>query len=357
MDLASIKKFFASLTLQKLVPVILIVVIGLLLVKLLLKLFDRVLERSRLERTMFSFLRAAMRALLYTILVLVAASSLGVDVTSLVAILSVVSLAISLAVQNALSNVVGSVTLLTTHPFHVGDFVEIGSDSGTVEEISVSYTKLATVDGKRIYIPNSDAASARICNYSVEGRRRVDLYIGVSYDAPAEKVREALLAAAQHPKALRDQRIDHVLRIRRDGQRIAEVHDRLCIGCDGGGDSCLRCARAGLLLRAVRLHILPGRSAQQRHGSQRGGDAQAGRGRKRDPDVPAAAHRLHGLLEQIVVHGVHQAEKPVILLHRNTPSSSSLLRSRARVRNSELRMRPELAPQASAISAMLSPYQ
>ena len=120
MDLASIKKFFASLTLQKLVPVILIVVIGLLLVKLLLKLFDRVLERSRLERTMFSFLRAAMRALLYTILVLVAASSLGVDVTSLVAILSVVSLAISLAVQNALSNVVGSVTLLTTHPFHVG---------------------------------------------------------------------------------------------------------------------------------------------------------------------------------------------------------------------------------------------
>ena len=197
MDLASIKKFFASLTLQKLVPVILIVVIGLLLVKLLLKLFDRVLERSRLERTMFSFLRAVMRALLYTILVLVAASSLGVDVTSLVAILSVVSLAISLAVQNALSNVVGSVTLLTTHPFH-------GSDSGTVEEISVSYTKLATVDGKRIYIPNSDAASARICNYSVEGRRRVDLYIGVSYDAPAEKVREALLAAAQHPKALQD---------------------------------------------------------------------------------------------------------------------------------------------------------
>ena len=120
---------------------------------------------------MFSFLRAVMRALLYTILVLVAASSLGVDVTSLVAILSVVSLAISLAVQNALSNVVGSVTLLTTHPFHVGDFVEIGSDSGTVEEISVSYTKLATVDGKRIYIPNSDAASISACRMTLRRRR------------------------------------------------------------------------------------------------------------------------------------------------------------------------------------------
>ena len=82
MDLASIKKFFASLTLQKLVPVILIVVIGLLLVKLLLKLFDRVLERSRLERTMFSFLRAAMRTLLYTILVLVTSTPRELAATS-----------------------------------------------------------------------------------------------------------------------------------------------------------------------------------------------------------------------------------------------------------------------------------
>ena len=63
---------------------------------------------------------------------------------------------------------------------------------------------IAIAIAQKIYIPNSDAASARICNYSVEGRRRVDLYIGVSYDAPAEKVREALLAAAQHPKALQD---------------------------------------------------------------------------------------------------------------------------------------------------------
>ena len=204
MSWEEIKAFFASLTLQRLIPVVVILVVGFIAVKLLLKLFDRALNRSKLDKTMFSFIRGVMRFLLYILLLLIAASSLGIDVTSLVALVSVISLAISLAVQNALSNVVGSVTLLTTHPFHVGDFVEIGSDSGTVEEISVSYTKLATVDGKRIYIPNSDAASARICNYSVEGRRRVDLYIGVSYDAPAEKVREALLAAAQHPKARQD---------------------------------------------------------------------------------------------------------------------------------------------------------
>lgn len=202
MDFTRIKQFFASLTLEKLLPVIVILVVGIILVKLLLKLFDRVLERSKLDRTMFSFLKAVMRVLLYSILALVAAGSLGVDVSSLVAILSVISLAVSLAVQNALSNVVGSMTLLATHPFRVGDFVEISGDSGTVEEISMSYTLIVTVDGKRIYIPNSDAASARICNYTVEGKRRVDLYFTASYDNPVDQVKEALREAARHPKLL-----------------------------------------------------------------------------------------------------------------------------------------------------------
>lgn len=204
MNLESIKKFFASLTLEKVLPVALILIVGYLVIKLLMKLFDRGLEHSRLDRTIFSFIRAVMRGLLYTILLLIAAGSLGVDVSSLVAVLSVVSLAISLAVQNALSNVVGSITLLATHPFRVGDFVEIGGDSGTVEEISMSYTMIVTVDGKRIYIPNSDAASARICNYSVEGKRRIDLKFTASYDDSVDQVKAVLLEAARHPKLLPD---------------------------------------------------------------------------------------------------------------------------------------------------------
>ena len=172
MSWEEIRSFFASLTLEKLLPVVLILVVGTIAVKLLLKLFDRALSRSKLDRTMFAFLKAIMRVLLYAIVLLIAAGSLGVDVTSLVAILSVVSLAVSLAVQNALANVVGSVTLLATHPFRVGDFVQIGSDSGTVEQIGMSYTQILTADGKRIYIPNSDAASSRICNYSANGSGR-----------------------------------------------------------------------------------------------------------------------------------------------------------------------------------------
>ena len=204
MSWEEIRSFFASLTLKKVLPVVLILVLGILIVKLLLKLFDRALSRSKLDKTMFAFLRALMRVLLYALVLLIAAGSLGVDVTSLVAVLSVVSLAISLAVQNALANVVGSITLLATHPFRVGDFVQIGSDCGTVEQINMSYTQIVTADGKRIYIPNSDAASARISNYTVEGKRRVDLTFSASYGDDIDRVKAAILAAAQHPKLCPD---------------------------------------------------------------------------------------------------------------------------------------------------------
>lgn len=202
--MTQIKEFLEKLHVEKWLPAALVLALGIFIAKLLLKLFDRALRRSKLNKSMFSFLKALMRILLYAIVILIAASTLGIDVTSLVAVLSVVSLAISLAVQNALANVVGSVSLLATQPFNVGDFVQIGSDSGTVQEISMSYTRILTVDGKTIYIPNSDAAAARICNYSVEGKRRVELCFTAAYGDDIDKVKAAILKASAHPKLLPD---------------------------------------------------------------------------------------------------------------------------------------------------------
>lgn len=204
MSWQEIVSFFGSLTLKRLLPAILIAGVGIVLVQLLVKLFDRGLQHSKLDRTMFGLLRTVMRVLLYAIVVLIALSSLGVDVTSLVALLSVLSLAISLAVQNALANFFGSITLLATHPFRVGDYIEIGADSGTVEEIGMSYTTIMTFDGKRIYIPNSDAASARICNYTAEGKRRVDLTASASYADDISLVKQTLLSIAPMEKLLPD---------------------------------------------------------------------------------------------------------------------------------------------------------
>ncbi len=194
----------ATISVERILPALGILLIGILLSRVVLKLFDKVLQRSKLNSTMFSFLKTLMRILLYAIVVLIAASCLGIDVSSLIAVLGVVSLAISLAVQNALSNVVGSFSLLTTQPFHAGDFVDIGGDSGTVEEITMNYTRLLTPDGRTIYIPNSDAATARICNYSVAGRRRVELCFTAAYDDDMDKVKAAILRAAHHPKLLND---------------------------------------------------------------------------------------------------------------------------------------------------------
>lgn len=201
-DAQAVKGFFDSLTWQKVIPPLVLLLVALVAVRLLLRLFDRALERSRLERAAYAMLRSVMKVLLYFILLLLVAAQLGVDVSSLVAILSVISLALSLAVQGALTNVVGGVTLLTTRPFKAGDFVELGDQSGTVLEVSVTYTKLQTPDNKIVSIPNSTAAAARITNFSAAGTRRVDLTVSASYRSPVESVKAALLRAANSPTSL-----------------------------------------------------------------------------------------------------------------------------------------------------------
>lgn len=201
-DVAGLKNFFQSLTLEKILPTLAVFVAGVVIVKLMLRLFEKLLSRSKLERAAYGMIRATMKVLLYFILILVVASQLGIDVSSLIAVLSVISLAITLAVQGTLTNVVGGISLLTTHPFKAGDYVDIGAESGTVQEVGLAYTTLLTVDNKTVHIPNGVASSARIVNYSTAATRRVDLKVSASYDCATEDVKAALLQAANVPTAL-----------------------------------------------------------------------------------------------------------------------------------------------------------
>lgn len=196
------KAFLQSLTWSKLAPAIIQIVLGVLVNRLLLNLFDKALRKSRLEKAAYSMLRSVVKILLYFLLALMVCSQLGVDVSSLVALLSVVSLAVSLAVQGTLSNTVGGITLLVTHPFAAGDYVEIGAIAGTVSEVGITYTKLITPDNKVISIPNSVATTEQITNYSVSGTRRVEITVSASYDSPVETVKAALLEAANVPTTL-----------------------------------------------------------------------------------------------------------------------------------------------------------
>lgn len=187
---------------KNLLPVAIVFVVGLLVVRVALKLVDRSLEKTRLERAATSLIRSLVRVVLYIILGIVVLEQAGIKLTGIVALASVASLAISLSFQNALTNVIGGFTLLSTHPFKSGDYVEIAGQGGTVQSIDVTYTRLTTADNKVIAIPNSAVVSSQIVNYSSSGTRRIDITVGASYDAPIPVVKDALLRAANIPATL-----------------------------------------------------------------------------------------------------------------------------------------------------------
>lgn len=193
------------ITASNIFTAVLVAAACLVVMKVLLKVLDRALGRSRLDPALQKLLRGILKAGLWFVTAIIVLGCLNIEVTSLVAVLSVVGLAFSLALQNFLSNAAGGMQLLASHPFSVGDFVEAGGCSGTVEEMGLFYTKLTTPDNKLVQLPNSTIVAANITNFSQQPTRRVDLAVSASYDAPPEQV-IALLArlAAEHPLVLDD---------------------------------------------------------------------------------------------------------------------------------------------------------
>lgn len=197
-------KTFAGIAAAKAIPAALILIAGLLVIRIVMTIIKKVLEKTHLEKAAHGLVKSVARVVMYVLLCLIIAGSLGIDVSSIVALASVLTLAISLSVQNALANVFGGFTLLYTHPFKSGDFVEVAGKSGTVQEISMAYTKLATPDNKIISIPNNSVVSGDIINYTVSGTRRVEVKVRAVYAVPSQKVIDALLQAGTVDRVLLD---------------------------------------------------------------------------------------------------------------------------------------------------------
>ena len=179
-------------------------VIGVLVIRVVMKVLQKTLEKSKLEKAAHSLITSLAKAAMYILLALIVASGLGIDVSSIVALASVLTLALSLALQNMVSNIIGGFTILYTHPFHSGDYVEIAGQGGTVREINMTYTVLATPDNKLLSIPNSSVVAAQIVNYSVTGTRRVEVNVSASYEVPTQKVIDALVQAGTLDNVLLD---------------------------------------------------------------------------------------------------------------------------------------------------------
>ena len=184
-----------TISLSSILSAVLLFVVCCIVIRILCRTLDKVFEKSRIDASLKGFLRSAVKVALWVIAIIIIADSLGIPVTSLVAVLSVAGLALSLSIQGLLSNLFSGITLLFTRPFVVGDFVEISGNCGTVREIGLFYTTVCTVDNKVISVPNGDITASNIVNYSHEKLRRVDIAINSSYDCATEDVRNAILEA------------------------------------------------------------------------------------------------------------------------------------------------------------------
>lgn len=192
-----------SLDFKRILAILVLLGACMVLMKVLLRLLDRSFRRLEVEKSLHTFVRAALRVVLWLITLCVVLGYMGIEMTSIIAVLSVLGLALSLAIQGALSNLAGGIQLLVSKPFKADDYIEAGAVSGTVVAVGLVYTQLRTIDNKIISVPNGTIAGQTITNYNTQEQRRVDLKFTVSYDDPPEKVIACIRSViAAHPKAL-----------------------------------------------------------------------------------------------------------------------------------------------------------
>lgn len=168
--------------------------VGRLVIKWIRKIVRRSFERSGADKGVEQFVDSLLKYGLYALLIFTLISGLGFDTTSVAALVASSGVAIGLALQGSLSNFAGGVLILLLKPFAVGDYIieDTNGKEGTVKEIQIFYTKLTTIDNKTIVIPNGMLTNNSITNASAKDERRLDLRVGISYDADIKKVKSVI---------------------------------------------------------------------------------------------------------------------------------------------------------------------
>ena len=178
----------------KIVIALAIYFLGRWIVRRVVRLIDVAMERRKVDISLRSFMRNTVRVVFSLILVLIVVQTLGVNVTSLIAVFSAATLAIGMALSGTAQNFAGGVMILMMKPYRVGDYISAQGQSGTVREIKLFSTVITTNDNQTIYIPNNAIATAIIDNYTTAEQRRVDWTVGISYGDDVDVARETILA-------------------------------------------------------------------------------------------------------------------------------------------------------------------
>ena len=192
----------------KILEALIIFVIGKKLIRFALKLLDGAAARAGLDVGLARFLSTVARIALYILLAFVIIGELGFNTASIIAVLGSAALAVGLSLQGSLANFAGSVLILVTRPFKVGDYIICSGGEGTVKDIGLVFTELTTGDNRRITIPNGSLANGPITNITAHSTRRVDLTVGISYSADLKRAKEVITETIQkNSYILKDQPI------------------------------------------------------------------------------------------------------------------------------------------------------
>lgn len=170
----------------------LIVLVGMRLAGMVRSFLKKTFDKMEMDLSLSRFLISLANAVVYVLVLFMALERLGVPTASIIALLGSAALAVGLSLQASLSNFAGSILILITRPFTVGDYIAAQGLEGTVQNIGLVYTTLQTGDNKKITIPNGGLANAVVTNINAHERRRVDVSVGISYDADLGQAKEIL---------------------------------------------------------------------------------------------------------------------------------------------------------------------
>jgi len=212
---------------------LLIFIIGIIVSKITVKLMGKALDRSKLDLTVTKFLRSVVKIVLYTVLITVVLTILGVPTTSIIAVIGTAGVAVGLALQNSLSNLAGGFLILFSKPFKVGSYINVAGVEGFVSDINILYTKLTTYDNRAIYIPNGTAANSVLTNVTQADKRRVDNVFSISYDTDYKKAVTAInTAISKIPKILHEESFKPFVRMSAHSSSSIDITVRVWCNTD-----------------------------------------------------------------------------------------------------------------------------
>lgn len=171
---------------------IIILVVGFNIIKIIMNKVKKGKGFNKLEKSSQTFLTSIISIGLKIVVVIMAVTTLGISMASIITIIGSAGLALGLALQGGLSNIAGGVMIMIFKPFKVGDYIDTHADSGTVKEINIFHTVLTTVDNKTVVLPNGNLSNSVIVNYTAMKQRMLDLEVSVSYDSDIDKVKKVL---------------------------------------------------------------------------------------------------------------------------------------------------------------------